>query len=56
MSLRIKCPSIANINVVVTYIESLLSKFELVDGFADMDLQLKKDITMRGDIPEGVRI
>lgn len=56
ISLRIKSPSITNINVVISYVESLLSKFELIDGFADMDLNLKKEIQMRGDLPDGVRI
>ena len=56
IQLRIKCPSIANINIVINYVETLIAKFEDIEGFDKMSDEIKNDIRLRGDLPKGVRV
>lgn len=56
VALRIKCPSIPNINTIIDYIDTLIAKFDSVSGYEDMAPEAKKEIRMRGDLPQNVKI
>ena len=54
IQLRIKCPTIANLNIAIDYVESILKKFEHIDGFQELDEEAKSEIKMTGDLPDHV--
>jgi hypothetical protein len=54
LALQVKCPEL-NLAIPLNYVESLLKKFELIEGFADLDPAVKDTITHVGTLPEGVQ-
>lgn len=54
--LRIKCPTIPNINTIIDYIDTLIAKFDSVVGYDNMAPEAKKEIRMRGELPQNVKI
>jgi hypothetical protein len=54
IALKVKCPELS-CEIPINYIESLLKKFELIDGFVNLNQEAKDTIVEIGDLPEGVR-
>jgi len=54
IALKLKCPEL-NCEIPIEYIESLLKKFELIDGFESFDQSVKDGIVHFGELPEGVK-
>lgn len=54
IALKVKCPELS-CEIPINYIESLLKKFELIDGYEGLNQEAKDTILEVGDLPEGVR-
>lgn len=54
IALKLKCPDL-NCDIPIDYIESLLKRFELMDGYEVLEQEVKDEIVQTGDLPEGVK-
>ena len=54
IALKVKCPEL-NWSIPIEYIESLLKKFELIEGFEGFSDEIKNDMKNYGDLPRGVK-
>jgi len=52
IALRLKCPSIASLNNVIDYLDSLIDKFRVYEGYETAPEEVKSNLRLRGDIPE----
>lgn len=53
IALKVKSPEL-NCTVPIDYVESLLKKFELIDGFEERSQEAKDEIKESGDLPENM--
>lgn len=54
IALRMKCPEL-NCEIPINYIESLLKKFELIEGFEEFEQEIQDQIREEGDLPSDVK-
>ena len=56
IALRLKCPSIASLNNVIDYLDSLIDKFRVYEGYETAPEEVKQNLRLRGDIPEVIQM
>ena len=54
IALKVKCPEL-NCTIPIDYVESILKKYELIEGYEQFSEEIKDDMKNYGDLPQGVK-